>query len=95
MFVELNTLQYILVHAEDGPERHAAELASLADAGNVVVLVPPATRAQWKASLPKVIATLPWESRYVFDVQGNVRHALDRSYAGQIPGMAWAPTVSG
>lgn len=77
MFVELNTLQYILVHAEDGPERLAAELAPMAEAGKVVALVPPAACAQWKANLPKVIATLPWEGRYVFDVQGNVRQALD------------------
>ncbi len=77
MFVELNTLQYILVHAGDGPERHARELVSLAAAGSVVVLVPPAARVQWKVSLPKVIATLPWESTYVFDVQGNVRRALE------------------
>jgi hypothetical protein len=50
MFVELNALQYILVHAEDGPERLAAELTPMAEAGKVVALVPPAARAQWKAS---------------------------------------------
>lgn len=77
MFIELNTVQYVLVHTDGVPGGDLTGLATLARAGNVVVLVPPELRAEWKAAVPKSIATLPWENKYIFDVQGNIRHALE------------------